>query len=666
MHFIGCLNTCFRYIASILLSITLLASSLLDAEAAALSYMPEAGHMLTRTNDYNAINLLGLELNPKNPFELKFIVDQGDTKLSDKAYELELNRLVSYFLSALTVAQEALWVNLSPNEQNRIMDYDLSQTDLGRDMLGQDYILKQLSASLTHPENELGKDYWKHQLGTTPRLDSNDLSKIWIKPSKAELFVDASKVLIGTSSLKLATENLNVSSNMISEIEDEVNRGEHFARLRQIYNATLLAHWFKKSVVNSLFDRYIGSNKIEGINVDDTSIREKVFQQYLSAFEIGAYDTTIKARNSDTGRLEKRRYICGGIDLDVSSAIEYLPYEDKSLSDEEKRELYIKLIEETKEKFEVSNDLKDTVIKQFGTQFDKMPDITEHIMPEKLDISSFESEPVLSGSTAKVYRELEGVYKVMRHDTQFNDKVINEISILHKLSQTKLISEINNLEAIGLTQQNVPYLRLSSIVNSRPLDLKHSNLSESDKLILVRDIASVYKELIDSGVIHGDIKKDNVLINDGGDFLIIDFGMSKDIDDPKYSEKYDESPAYYVQQDVKDFAHMIKDIFFDWQGNSLIIEDKAMASSFYDLLERMWFSRAEDKIMTFEKALEELEAFISSSSLRKDLKYGGVDLSEVVDAMTLMGEFTYSDEWSEYTLDSDFTGFSFEILSFTK
>jgi len=32
---------------------------------------------------------------------------------------------------------------------------------MGRDLLAQDYILKQITASLMYPEKDLGKEFWK-------------------------------------------------------------------------------------------------------------------------------------------------------------------------------------------------------------------------------------------------------------------------------------------------------------------------------------------------------------------------------------------------------------------------------------------------------------------------------------------------------------------------
>ncbi len=53
-------------------------------------------------------------------------------------------KLIKYFMAALTIPEEDLWVNLSPYEAHRITPQKLGETELGKSLLSQDYILKQL------------------------------------------------------------------------------------------------------------------------------------------------------------------------------------------------------------------------------------------------------------------------------------------------------------------------------------------------------------------------------------------------------------------------------------------------------------------------------------------------------------------------------------------
>jgi hypothetical protein len=66
----------------------------------------------------------------------------------DKGRGVDANRLIKYFLASLTVPEKDLWVNLSPYEEDRIAPESLGPTDLGKELLEQDYILKQLKLQI--------------------------------------------------------------------------------------------------------------------------------------------------------------------------------------------------------------------------------------------------------------------------------------------------------------------------------------------------------------------------------------------------------------------------------------------------------------------------------------------------------------------------------------
>ena len=134
------------------------------AHAQSVLDLPPAGAMITPSPEYHPILLKGLKVYPDKPFQFDFIVESGDSKQDIEAIKNESTKLIKYFLAALTVPQDDLWVNLSPYEKERIIPEAFGQTEMGRDLLAQDYILKQLSASLIYPENELGKKFWEKEL----------------------------------------------------------------------------------------------------------------------------------------------------------------------------------------------------------------------------------------------------------------------------------------------------------------------------------------------------------------------------------------------------------------------------------------------------------------------------------------------------------------------
>lgn len=270
--------------------------------------LPMAGTMVKMSNDYSLPVLKGLKVNPQSPFELNFIVDANDQGNINKE---EANKLISYFMAALTIDKENIWVNLSPYEQERITDPNLAVTDLGKDLLKQDYILKQLSASLTHPESKTGQEYWNNEYA------NSDLSKIWIVPEQVNIYEKDNQVFVTKMTFDVETQSeQNVSSslvNILDEVREDVNNGENFANLRQIFHSIALAQWFKAKLQDSVFKHYINQNKVSGIELDDKAVKDKIWAQYVDSFNKGAYNTVAKVKDSYSGRIQKQKYFCGGI-----------------------------------------------------------------------------------------------------------------------------------------------------------------------------------------------------------------------------------------------------------------------------------------------------------------------------------------------------------------
>ncbi len=211
------LTFCKKVISSFI-ALTFL-TSLIVAPAGA-QVLPVLNNPVSLAAGYQPPVLLGLKIHPENPLLFDFIVDQGQSKLSTDELKSETTKLVKYFLAALTIPDKEVWVNLSPTEKDRIIPDVLGQTTMGKTMLEQDYVLKQLAASLTNPETDLGKKYWD-QVNGVRTLDagrltleknsttsvqppmSSDFNKVWIMPAKAEVLESNGIVLVGEKRLKV-------------------------------------------------------------------------------------------------------------------------------------------------------------------------------------------------------------------------------------------------------------------------------------------------------------------------------------------------------------------------------------------------------------------------------------------------------------------------------
>ncbi|MCP4653411.1 MAG: methyltransferase domain-containing protein [Candidatus Omnitrophica bacterium] len=375
--------------------------------ASALPYMPAPTELIGLTARYNPLSLKGIKLYADNPFKFDFILSEGDSNHSDKELRTEGQRLIKYFLSALTIPEEDFWVNLSPYEKDTVVAHGLGLTDMGKDLLGEDYILKQLLASLTYPDNPLGKQFWKkvhnkaYQLYGTSNVAINTFNKIWIVPERAIVYEQGDRATLGDNHLKVMMEEdyvaqqrnqtrdhrpetidqfvgegqaptkdqslaeegtvpiLNIvgarravpSSNIsfqiakeiiLPMIEEEINNGKQFAYLRQIYDALILATWFKQRLRRSvdslrghvpkaqaegreryvspedeltthLLDKiYIGKNKTKGIEGTDPQIKEKIYNQYLEAYKKGVYNYIRRDFDEILNKHVNRKYFSGG------------------------------------------------------------------------------------------------------------------------------------------------------------------------------------------------------------------------------------------------------------------------------------------------------------------------------------------------------------------
>jgi len=280
--------------------------------AASQLSLPEPAALLMSSDGYSSPLLKGLRLDPEDPLHIEFVIDTASE--ADVSKE-EASRLIRYFLAGLTIPQDSLWVNLSPEERDRVIEEDLGQTDLGRDMLAQDYVLKQLASSLTHPDTPIGEAYWRVENGKL--TIENRLGKIWIVPDKSVVHEQGTMALITEASLKAESESVS-HDVLLPAITRELNHGRHFSLTRQLYHSLILAVWFKKKFEESFYACYLDKSQVNGIDIEDKAVKDKIWNLYCEAFRKGVYDVLRTSVDSGQiqiqgqGKRERRRYFSGG------------------------------------------------------------------------------------------------------------------------------------------------------------------------------------------------------------------------------------------------------------------------------------------------------------------------------------------------------------------
>lgn len=377
----------FVKIVSVFVLISFVAGSLgiPQGYAAGISMVPDASRLVALSPRYMPAVLRGIKLYAQEPFKLTFAFDEGDSNLSQKELKEESALLIRYFLAALTMPEEDLWVNLSPYEKDRVVPGELGLTDMGQDMLAQDYALKQLSASVTYPESPFGAKFWDkvyakaHELYGVTNIPMNTFNKIWIVPDTAVIYEEGDKAVVGEAKLKVmmeadyramqkmasnpsssldsrvqnalnqdpknAQEANAITSQIMREIivpviEKEVNSGKNFAQLRQMYYSLILASWFKDklrmyigalgqdmpaSAPLTIFSKYIDQKKINGVDARDPQVKEKIYNQYVEAYKKGVYDYFKKELDTSSRKLVRRHYYSGGVVLAVKNKRKIVP-----------------------------------------------------------------------------------------------------------------------------------------------------------------------------------------------------------------------------------------------------------------------------------------------------------------------------------------------------
>ncbi|MEI8011341.1 MAG: hypothetical protein WCI27_02515, partial [Candidatus Omnitrophota bacterium] len=240
---------------SVVISILFLMQTLMPLSYAQ-GVLPSGTKLVALSSLFHPPMLSGVKVYAKDPFRFDFILNEGDaaavagdgrtSAVQNGAFSREESlRLIKYFLAALTVPEKDLWVNLSPYEKDRIVPKVFGQTEMGRDLLSQDYLLKQITASLMYPEEGAGKKFWDEiykqaqvKFGTI-NIPVDTFNKVWIVPAKAVVYekpnaagkkhIEEAVAYIAESSLKVMLESdyqaITENGNIIMPKVNQGKRG---------------------------------------------------------------------------------------------------------------------------------------------------------------------------------------------------------------------------------------------------------------------------------------------------------------------------------------------------------------------------------------------------------------------------------------------------------
>jgi hypothetical protein len=338
-----------QFFAAVLVGVLIQAPVPAGAVEALLQSLPAGVHPFQGSLAGSSFELEGIRFSENAPYHVDAMFIQADPE-AVKGFSLrqESSRQMRYFLAALAVPEEDLWVNLSPWEPERTIPPILGMTELGQDMLAQDYVLKYITALLMHPDTSSGREFWQRvyarayaKFGTVD-IPVSSISKVWIVPQRAVVAQGKNAEGIGGAVVTQARLNVMVDADyqfmrkisavpgteegldslardilrevIVPVLEQEVNEGEAFARVRQIYKALILAHWFRQHMhAGPVANGYVSRNGIRGIRSADAGAVGQVYAQYRSIYDKGVYNLIREELREAGEEPVARHYVSGGL-----------------------------------------------------------------------------------------------------------------------------------------------------------------------------------------------------------------------------------------------------------------------------------------------------------------------------------------------------------------
>jgi len=271
----------------------------------------------------------------------------GNNPVNPVQQKAAVSKAVEFFFLGLSLPEERLWVNLNPDEPEKVIALDLKDTDLGKVIMAADLQLKKDVAAATNPQiSPAGREYWDKLYSKAEELGIEDKiavsNRVWIIPDLAWVHETPGAVELVESPLKVLQESEYLPSDargvdpkqrelsgyadrlfgelILPVLTRKVNEESPYARLRGVYRALLLAHWYKKSV-SGRGDRLMQNSAATALQdaASDLSVfPEQIYKEYMKSFRKGEYNFSENTKNKLDFYLNviSRAYFSGGVNLD--------------------------------------------------------------------------------------------------------------------------------------------------------------------------------------------------------------------------------------------------------------------------------------------------------------------------------------------------------------
>ncbi|WP_345610006.1 hypothetical protein [Pseudonocardia adelaidensis] len=303
------------------------------------------GALAAAADDPGGIDLTTLELRylsePESGAGLEYSFSaQGRVPATPAGSDLRAATLASdAFFTWLALDPSTFFVNLHPDEPDRIVDPQLGRTDAGRVLLEADLQMKKTVAALIRPDNPDSARYWgRLQRGSTGERCVPAL-RLWIVPAPATVHTEHDELYILDAPLEVHIElatsvsyetgcrgqsaavrdhNLGVyRSVVLADLQRAVNSAPEYADLRRVYLSRIAAEWYRQRALQdeTTYGDIIGSGDVTAWESEQAWSSREIYDDYMTSLTKGEYDIT-RIEVID-GISYEVNYVYGGIEFDT-------------------------------------------------------------------------------------------------------------------------------------------------------------------------------------------------------------------------------------------------------------------------------------------------------------------------------------------------------------
>lgn len=237
----------------------------------------------------------------------------------------------------LALPVQSFWVNLNPDQPDKIVDPQLAKTDAGRVLLQADLRMKRTMAKTMVPDNPVGNRFWdslKHVNGAPCWLSY----RVWAEAAPASVRENGGELYILDAPLKVQAEPLQINTPsgppckqpkdvqeqnfeliktiIIPEVEKAVNTAPEYQDLRSVYHSRVAAEWIRQrnEVKPGAYAKIIGSGNVDQWPARTPWKPTDVFAEYLKSYKEG--DFKFERKYEQDGELLTFEFVTGGVILD--------------------------------------------------------------------------------------------------------------------------------------------------------------------------------------------------------------------------------------------------------------------------------------------------------------------------------------------------------------